>query len=429
MMSFQSICTQGRGRSIALAVALVCGTALGTVALEAPAYAQKKPKASKSFVKIYSPINDMVQAGNLPEAAAKIPDLLAAAKSDVEKNIAGGLIYNIGVKSSDNALLLQGIELMSNSGQADAERQGKLQWQAYQINRNEADWPAAREALNRVATGSYSPTAQLTDGTMKTFSSDDIKMLIAESYVDEENIPAAVNYLMDLAKQYEGAGQPVPERMLRRAMGISYDAEMKEETANFSAILVKSYPTKSNWSDAINRQRNLLYADEEMLDLLRLAMEKGTLSTQRDYIEYIDTADVLRRANEVKRVSEAGIASGILDGSNIVVAENLTSAKRRAGEEKADMAGLERDAKAASASGKLVMNVADSYLSQGNGPKAEEVYMVALQRNDVDKDTANTRLGMAQLMQGKKAEAQASFAKVQGKRKPIATLWGIYAAE
>jgi hypothetical protein len=41
----------------------------------------------------------------------------------------------------------------------------------------------------------------------------------------------------------------------------------------------------------------------------------------------------------------------------------------------------------------------------------------------------NTRLGIAQVDKGDYAGAQASFAKVQGPRKPMAQLWAAYAAQ
>ena len=40
-----------------------------------------------------------------------------------------------------------------------------------------------------------------------------------------------------------------------------------------------------------------------------------------------------------------------------------------------------------------------------------------------------TRQGIAQVQQGKHADAQATFAKVTGVRQPIANLWGLYAAQ
>ena len=46
----------------------------------------------------------------------------------------------------------------------------------------------------------------------------------------------------------------------------------------------------------------------------------------------------------------------------------------------------------------------------------------------VDQNRVLTRLGIAQIDQGKAAEAQATFAKVQGARAPVAKLWSAYAA-
>ena len=40
-----------------------------------------------------------------------------------------------------------------------------------------------------------------------------------------------------------------------------------------------------------------------------------------------------------------------------------------------------------------------------------------------------TRLGIAQLDQGKRAEAEATFEKVQGVREPIADLWAVYSTQ
>ena len=37
-------------------------------------------------------------------------------------------------------------------------------------------------------------------------------------------------------------------------------------------------------------------------------------------------------------------------------------------------------------------------------------------------------MGIVQAMQGKKAEAQASFAQVEGDRAPVAQLWAAYVA-
>jgi len=95
----------------------------------------------------------------------------------------------------------------------------------------------------------------------------------------------------------------------------------------------------------------------------------------------------------------------------------------------ADLTTLTRDARADGAKLVTVMAAADSSLGYGKAADAEALYTKALTMPGVDAGRALTRLGIAQLEQGKSAEAQASFAKVTGQRKPIAELWTIYAKQ
>ena len=69
------------------------------------------------------------------------------------------------------------------------------------------------------------------------------------------------------------------------------------------------------------------------------------------------------------------------------------------------------------------------YLNFGESADAAELYEVALTRPDVDRNTALTRLGIAQVETGDFAAAQETFAKVQGNRESIAKLWAAYAAQ
>jgi hypothetical protein len=74
-----------------------------------------------------------------------------------------------------------------------------------------------------------------------------------------------------------------------------------------------------------------------------------------------------------------------------------------------------------------VQKAADVFLSYEMYPQAEQLYTLALAKPGVDAGLTKLRLGIAQLGQGKAAEAQASFAGVDGKLKPIARLWAAYA--
>ena len=76
-----------------------------------------------------------------------------------------------------------------------------------------------------------------------------------------------------------------------------------------------------------------------------------------------------------------------------------------------------------------VSGAADAFLSYGDAAKAESLYAIALNKSGVDANRVLTRLGIAQVDQGKSAEALATLAKVQGPRKPIAQLWSAYASQ
>jgi hypothetical protein len=75
------------------------------------------------------------------------------------------------------------------------------------------------------------------------------------------------------------------------------------------------------------------------------------------------------------------------------------------------------------------MAAADTFLSYADATKADELYTLALSKGGVDaeKDRILTRLAIAEIDEGKFADAKANLAKVAGPRAPIAQLWAIYA--
>ena len=154
---------------------------------------------------------------------------------------------------------------------------------------------------------------------------------------------------------------------------------------------------------------------------------RETIDEMRDYLEYIEAADPRRLPGEVLKVIEAGTASGKLNPSDRTVAEIKAMANERVGADRASLPALERDARAASSTAVTALASGDAFLSYGDAAKAEALYAIALGKPGVDQPRALTRLGIAQVDQGKYAEAQATFAKITGPRKPIADLWTAYA--
>lgn len=411
------------GSHLALAIALVSGGALGAVALETPAYAQdddeeqegQKADYSEGFIEVYQPLGKRLEAKEDPAALkGAIPGLLAAVQTQDDRFVAGQAIYTIGFRSKDLALQRQGLDLMLESGKVPAADRGRNLFAAGQLAFQAEDWAVARQRFEEaIAAGYDDPNAQ---------------GLLAEAYFSEGNYAAGLDYLKQAITARQQAGQTVDESWIRRGFAIAYNNQLAEQATEFSTLYVTHYPSSDVWGDAIAVQRSFYnYDDQALLDLMRLAERTGSLRSERDYLDYISAADVRRLPAEVGRIVDAGIAASMLDPSDVLVAEAKSTAETQAVSARADMPQLEKDARASGAKAIVAAAAGDLYLNFAQPAKAEEMYQLALTKPGVDTARVLTRLGIAQVDQGKFAEAKATFDKVQGTRAPIADLWSLYA--
>ena len=427
-----------KGTGAALALALMCGSALGMVALEAPAAAQKnkkeqkagQPNFSKPFVAAYSPVNDQANGGDSAGAKTKIPGVIAAIQTDDDRNAAGGLVYNIGFNTQDQALQLQGLEMMIDSGKTDPAKLGSFHYTAYQLGVAGGQYDASRKHLGQAIAMGHTFSGKLSDGTERTFGPDDLQLMMAESYFDQNDYAGGIAYIAGQIEQRGAAGGTVPQSWITRPLSVAYQNDNAEGAIQFSKLFVKHYPSDTSWGDAIAIQRNLIdYDPQQSLDILRLAAKTNALRDTRSYVDYIDAADARRLPGEVMRVIGAGVAGGKLTKGDVYVAEASKIAEGRVGADKADLPALERDAKAAGSTAATASAAGDAFLSYEDYARAEAAYMIAATRPGADMDRVNLRLGIAQIGLGKTSEALATLAKVGGARKNIADLWAIYAEQ
>jgi len=430
----------------------MCGTALGAAAFESPASAQKekksKPKYSKKFQKAYAAAVPLVNAEPVDEAAlrAAIPTLQAASSTPDDMDATGNIMLSAGGKLDDQQLRLQGIQMMIDSGQ-NADRAGLLQYAKYQIQQGLEDMEGARASLLAASAAGYSFEGQLSDGTSQTVGPEDIRVMVSQTYFDNDQYAAGLADLKGYLESRMAQGQPVKEDWLRRGFSVAFNNELGTQATEFSELWLQNYPSANVWGDAITVQTRFFeYDSQEALDILRLARRTGVLSAdrldasrfdanrldlikmsmERLYLDYGEAADYRRFPGEVKEILEMGIAEGILDANGVTVSDWLGGARSRVNADKADLPSLERDARSSS-SVTTVMAAGDAFLSYGQAAKAEEFYTKALTLPGVDADRMMTRLGIAQTDLGKYTEAQATFAKVGGKRASIARLWSVHA--
>ncbi len=444
----------------ALALALALGVATG--GFSAPAMAkEKKPEApkiqpSKAFIPVY------VAANKAIEEAAKRQDVIAARaavseaetayrsaqgkkardeararydaavtalgalftaeKEAVEKAFAaatiaddnffaGKLALELGQLSHDKKLQRRGLQAMVDSGKMAAAENAKFNYYIGGLAYDLRDYAGARTALQAAIAGGY------TEG--------DPEGLLADAYFND-NQPMEGLKVLDAAATAKGAS--ASEDMLRKGVINGYKAKSTEYAVSFSVRLVQNFPTQDNWALAIAVVRDMnKFQNQEQIDLMRLMDRTKSWSESRDFIEYIQAADPRRLPGEVLKIVNLGLASGKLEASDPFVADAKSISSGRIAADKASLAGLESDARAANASAATAMAAGDAYLSYESFAKAEEMYKIALTKPGVDSPRVLTRLGIAQTDQGKYAEAQETFAKVTGLRAPIAQLWAAYA--
>ena len=415
------------------------GVSLASTLVAPSAIAREKeaPKVTNSveFGKVAGPFQTRLNAllsqkGKLPPpdlkaaAAAMAPDLdkmESSIRSPLDRLIWGDWQRQIGGMADNNALMAKGLQNMLDSGQLQPDMISPVSATLGQIAYLAKNYPAAIKVL-----GPLMNDPKLDDA---------VPQMLAESYNATGNPKAGLDALKTAIAARKAAGAPAPEDWYTRANAIAYNAKLHTESAEWALLLVAAYPTPINWLGAAQllRSSQTNFTGAEDLDLGRLMDQTGVLKlepkyAEREYISYLQAIDARRFPGETVRIAEQGIASGVLKPDDAFLKEALGQARPRVAADKASLPSLAKEA-AASPSGKMVLAAADTFLSYGDAARADELYTAALAKGgvDVDRDHALIRLGIAQIGEGKYADAKVTLAKVGGPRASIAQLWAIYA--
>lgn len=401
----------------AMTLALTGAAVTGVALTSAPAAAQKAqaPKYSKEFVKVYKPLADIVNAegGDYASIKPQLPALMAVLANDDDRNAAGNLVLILGNKLSEPALQRQGLELMLASNKVPAERVGQFNFFVGNLAFAAKDYPAARKALEAAAAAGYSENSP--------------EAMIAESYFAEGQTQQGLDYLEGAIGKYKAAGKPVPDAWALRGLKMAYEADLAPAATRWATLLVGQNPTQKTWTQGLQVVGAVnAFEPQVQLDLLRLMLDTGALTTRSEYALYAETADPRIMAGEVKRVLEAGLAAGVFTATDDYYKEVKRVADGRVASQAAEAAQYAKEGRAGK--GNSAQNAGDVFLSMGDWAQAEEMYKLALEKGVTDRNVALTRLGIVQARQGKGEDAKASFGQVTGVRKPVAEVWTAYVA-
>lgn len=412
-------------RGYRLAAALAAGAVIGTAALSTPALAQRQQgqqpaqSLSRDFQKVYQPVADIVTAGgDYASAKAQVPALVAAIKSEYDRFHAGNIIVQLGAKSSDTALQKQGLELMIASGQGAPADVGMFHYLLGGLSYDEQNYDGARQHLQ----------AAIAAGYQGNFAEkEDPWGLIAESYFKQNRLQEGFDYLRKTIAERSTAGQEIRQVWLERPLALAYERQMAEEAANWSALMVSQSPSKDNWIKGLQVVNALSPNDPQLhLDLLRLMSLTNSMTNRREYENYIEAADARVMSNEVAKVLDAGVQAGVFTTGDPYYVETKRVVDSRAAEDRSEAPSLAAEARQAS-TGTSARSAGNVYLSLGEYAAAEEMFKLAIDKGGVDRDQMLTRLGIAQVQQGKVEEAKATFGQVSGTRAALARMWAAYA--
>ena len=413
-----------KASKLALAAAIMGVGAFGLTAYDAPAYAKKEEKKkstaqfSDAFQKAYPPVEEAMKDESISQE--KILEMILETESAVstpdDQLVFGNGLYNTALDLKNYELAGKGMEMMLDSGKLPAENVAQYSFTAGQLAYNNHDYAKARQRLQEAAD--------------LGFDDPEVNRLIAQSFVLEDNQEGGLTYLDGVIGEQVEAGATPTDEMLELGFSLAYENGSYDKAADYALMRAEYYPSDTTWRNAIAVQRNFgEFSDAEILDLMRLMYITDTMSEGNEYADYINAANYRRLPAEVLELAEEAVAKGLLDQNDTLVAEAMNEGRERSPGLRADMAELASDAKAAGASGSLAIAAGDVYLNFGESADAAALYEVALTRPDVDRNTALTRLGIAQVETGDFAAAQETFAKVQGNRESIAKLWAAYAAQ
>ncbi|MDB5692904.1 MAG: tetratricopeptide repeat protein [Alphaproteobacteria bacterium] len=403
--------------SIAMAGALV---AAGAVAQPAqaqkpaaiqPAAPQPAPAARRFAIspEARKPLTDLQNAVNNKDETAypvALAAAQAAAKSSDDKYVLAKLMLQHAEQVNDQAARLAAYQAVLASGGADASEAGLIDHNISILAGNAGNWALVEATL----------------APMLAADPNDIDNVVnlARAKLQLKKNAEALPLLLRAIQLTEASGKPAPEAWYRNVLAIAYPAHDEAVIARMNAALLKSYPTKDNFRNALAIYRaSASMPPNSELDLLRLIRASGT-ADKNEYLALVSFADQASLHGEVKSAIEEGRRTGALgaaDGAQLLAANSAKIAADRA-----SLAGDEAKARAG-AGGRLALNTGNAYFGYGDYGKAAELFRLALRKSDVDPALVNLRLGEALAMAGQRADSEAAFREVTGPDSGLAGLW------
>jgi len=256
-------------------------------------------------------------------------------------------------------------------------------------------------------------------------------MLIQSQYLSGDYAGASKELMAEITAA-ERAGQAPPEDRLKLLLNAA--TKQGDNNAYVFAMekLVTYYPKKEYWVDLLSRmQRKPSFSDRLALDAFRLSLATGSMTKPADFMEMAQLALQADLPSESKQVVDKGFASNVLGtGPEAERHKRLRDlVAKRLAEDTASRSQDETNALAAK-SGDPLVAVGMNQVYSGQAAKGVQLMQQGIAKGGLKRaEDAKLHLGIAQLIAGDKAKAQATFKSVQGTdgTADLARLWMLHA--
>ena len=376
-----------------------------------PALAQpaaRTPSLTKPERAALAAVETALAARNYAAAATALSAAQAAARGSEARYYTAGLQLRLGRETNNVAMQASAIEALLASGLTPAAELPALYLAQAALASNTGNPQRTEALLTRAFDSAPTPDAAISLSRVKF-----------ELRKTQEGL-ALIERAIALR---QAAGQPAPESWYRRGAAIATSEKLAPQALRFVQGLVAAYPTSENWRDAVLTYREFGAPDQAgQLDAVRLARLAKGIAGERDYLEAAQVFQTAGLWAESRSVLDEGVANRMIDPSKATFKEAIATAGKRAAADKARLTGLQGSAMAA-ATGAPALEAGDLFLSAANYSAAADMFRAALQKGGIDPGVANTRLGIALALAGRRAEAEAAFRAVTGPRAALASLW------
>lgn len=395
-----------------LGLTLVPHAPFGIAAAQAQESDKLRPEVGKPLQKA----QDFVKQHKLPEATAQVHEAdNAKNKTAYESFVIEQVRGSIAQASGDYAAAAKSYETQIASGRISGAEETKLVMAVATASYQLKDYPKAVTWIQRyLKEGGTDPA---------------MRALLISAYYSAGDYANAGKAQAEQIAAEEKAGAKPTEEQLQLLQACQTQTKDNAGFANTIEKLVTYYPKKDYWALLIHglQVKPGFASDRLALDLDRLQLAVGTLSTSAQYMDMAQISLQAGLTGEAKVIVDKGYATGVLGtGAEAPRQQRLKDlVARTIAEDQANMGKGDADA-AAAKDGQAQLDLGAKYVSYGQYDKGIPAMEAGIKKDSLKRpEDAKLHLGLAYLAAGQKAKAVQMLKTVGGTdgTADLARLW------